>query len=427
MAKVSLGAVREHGELRSWLRNLFTVGACYDLWVVGMVITTLGPLVPFLMQDFGLTPAAVAVIFTARGIGYLVSVVGGGLVTDVYGRKVVVVSGALLIGTTLLVSTGGSSWHLVVALAAITGVGQGLIDGVANVIMTDMHRSNPGRALNFLHVWFGVGAFCAPLLAGWILDAGGSWTHVFWVVGVAALGLGALFVPFAYPTGAALGGTKAATQPKHSTKQDGQEGQSIPSTFQALAKFARSPMFLLMAAIMFLYNGVAGSIIGWVNTYLGALFNFSTMQASVTLSLYSAGILVGRLFMGVVVERIGYGLALLICSIGSFLSITLAVASPVSFLAAAGFAGTGLFFSGLFPTALAVGGTLFPGAMGTVSGLLVGAAALGSMVVPWFTGLLVDVMGMKLAMAANAVLLSGLAAAGIGAYTALRRRQAADA
>ena len=24
------------------------------------------------------------------------------------------------------------------------------------LIMTDMHRKNPGRALNFLHVWYGV-------------------------------------------------------------------------------------------------------------------------------------------------------------------------------------------------------------------------------------------------------------------------------
>lgn len=413
MVKAAATAIPEPVAPRR-LRVLFTIGACYDLWIVGLVITTLGPLVPSLMRHFSLTPAAVAVIFTARGIGYLLAVVAGGLAADLYGRKLVIVSGALLTGGSLLLSTLVQSWQVVVALATATGAGQGLIDGVSNVIVTDMHSRNPGRALNFLHVWFGVGAFCGPLLAGGILDRGGTWADVFEVVGIAALGLAGLFAPFGYPK------RPVSTKQREDTRTNG----SLQTTFRELS---RAPLFLIVASVMFLYNGVAGSIIGWVNTYLESLFGFTTISASLTLSMYSAGILVGRLLMGVVVERVGYGLALLVCSVGSFLSITLAVASPFGFLAAAGFTLTGLFFSALFPTALAVGGTLFPGMMGVVSGSLVGAAALGSMVVPWLTGVLVDWLGMKAAMFTNAALLAVLAVSGIQAHRALRQRTKDDA
>ncbi|NLV92539.1 MAG: MFS transporter [Firmicutes bacterium] len=414
MAKMSVTAREHRVQPPRWVRNLFTVGACYDLWIVGLVINTLGPLIPFFVRDFSLTPSAVAVIFTARGLGYLVSVIAGGLITDLYGRKVVVVSGGFFIAATLFLSIWVPSWNWILVLATITGVGQGLIDGVANVIMTDMHRKNPGRALNFLHVWYGVGAFVGPLMAGWVLNSGGSWSQVFGIVGVAALGLVAIFLPFPYPREYYLG---AEPDPSEESGQ----GQSQASLQQALLQFINHPTFLLVASIMFLHNGISGTVSGWANSYLGEIFAFSTMEASLTVSMFSAGILVGRLLMGVMVEQLGYGRTLLFGSLGSFVSILVAVLAPTGWLSAVGFTSTGFFLASIFPTGLAVAGTLFPGNMGAVSGLLVGAGALGSMLVPGLIGVLVDLIGMRPAMASSGLLLAGMAAAGIAVYKTLKR------
>jgi len=406
LRKAMQGSVGPHRkeEVSPGLRALFTAGACYDLLVIGLVITTLGPIVPFLMRHFELTPASVAVIFTTRGIGYLVSVIAGGFLADAYGPKRVVVSGGLCIGFSLLFTVLTKSWGLVVALSVVTGIGQGLIDSVANVIMTDMHRKSPGRALNLLHVWFGVGSFLGPLMAGWFLEGAENWRGVLAVVGAAGLVLAGMFGPFPYPE---FGRTeKAATQGKQGLK--------------VLRRFAGSPVYLALTAIAFLYNGVAGSIIGWVNVYLSSLFGFSTMAASMILSLYSAGILAGRALSGAFIEKLGYGRILLIGSVGSFLTLLLAVLSPAGWLAACGYALTGLFFSALLPTALAVGGTIFPGVMGAVSSSMVGAAALGSMVIPWVTGVLAEASSIRGAMGLNVFLLVFQALAGVLAYKRLR-------
>ena len=120
---------------------------------------------------------------------------------------------------------------------------------------------------------------------------------------------------------------------------------------------------------MFLHNGISGTVSGWANSYLGEIFAFSTMEASLTVSMFSAGILVGRLLMGVMVEQLGYGRTLLFGSLGSFVSILVAVLAPTGWLSAVGFTSTGFFLASIFPTGLAVAGTLYPGTMGAGRGL----------------------------------------------------------
>ena len=363
------------------LRSLTWI-AYLGLVLNGIMANIMGPVMPIIIQEYGLTLAAAGVVFTSQGVGRLVSVFLTGSWSDRVGRKPVVLLGAVLTCAGAALYGISGFWPGQIAGAAVFGSGLGMLDGIANALISDLYTERRGLALNRLHVFFGIGSLIGPLTAAFFLDVLDSWRALFLCVAVAAAGCFAFASRQAYPQ--AAGGEKLG-------REQLRAGRS---------RILASKEVWMLSGIMFTYNGVGHTIMGWVNTYLSGELAATVFTASLILTLYNVGITTGRMFWGNVSERIGYPATLLICSLGGFIFVTLGTLVQNLWLIGAFLALTGVFLAGIFPTAVACGTSLFPQMIGTVSGYMITAASLGSMLLPFLVGAFSDVVGLRVGMLA---------------------------
>lgn len=165
-----------------------------------------------------------------------------------------------------------------------------------------------------------------------------------------------------------------------------------------------NPLFLMLFAVSFLYNGTATSLVSWINTYLDQA-DFPIVLGAGMVSIFYLGLAVGRFTCGILSEKVGYARLILICAVGSLAFYPIAIYTSPPFLIALGVLLSGMFFSGLHPTSLAYANRLYPEIGGTVSSLLAIAMTLGAMSVPWITGFAADMIGFQMSFAINIGLL----------------------
>lgn len=360
------------------MANKLTTGGFMALFVVGIVITGLGPSLPFIVEHYDVTLGQAGLIFAVRSSGSILAVLLGGPLSDVLGRRAIVLTAGLLITLGNLAFALVSYWPLALAASFLLGIGLGCVDGSINPLIVDVNRENPGPALNMLHVFFGVGALVGPLVAGYLLQIG--WRCVFLFAGLC----GFIFLVYMY-----LQDFPRASNPEGIRRE-------------ALTGIFRSGVFWSLFVIMFIYSGVGGGLVGWMNTFLRGVFAFSTMAASLVLSSYHVGLTAGRLACSRLVKTLPHTLLLLGCGLGAFLVLLMAVVTTNSFLAILGFTLTGFFFSGLFPTSVAHASSLFPELTGTVSGLLITGSSIGMMTIPWLMGQVAERLSLRAGMGTGA-------------------------
>lgn len=376
-------------------KHLLTWNAHFSLVVIGIALTALGPTLPFIIQEYDLSLTAAGLVLTLVSLGRLISVFFSGGLSDRIGRKPVISLGTGLIALGALGYGSSPTWigHLLSAM--IVGAGVGMLDGGTNSLITDLYTEKRGFALNRLHVFFGVGALLGPLVAALLLNSLNSWRAVFWTVAAVGALCTLTSALLAYP---AISGSR---------KLSHQEVR------QAKRVFLTAREFWLLSGIMFMYTGIGNTITGWVNKFLGDELTATVLAASTVLALYNVGITVGRMICSYITERIGYPRTLLICAVGGFVFVSLAVLIRNLCWIAVSFWLSGVFLAGLFPTAVAYGTGLFPDLRGTLSGYLITSAALGGMVMPLIIGAFSDVVGLSLGM--TGITFFGLLLVGVAA------------
>jgi fucose permease len=366
-------------------RIAVTWNAYACILVIGMGTTIIGPVLPHIIAEYEISLTMVGALFTVLGFGRVLAVAFGGIVSDITGRKPFMLLGNILMVIGFLGFAWGHSWTLSLAFIFIAGIGMGFVDGGANAVIADIYPEKRGPALNRLHVFFGIGCLLQPSIAAVMLYYGACWRLVFTVTGIFILLLFLYTVFVKYP---------AATRHDVSTTTDRKLFRGFLTCWN----------FWLLGLILFIYTGVGTGIIGWINTYLEEMFEFSAAGASVVLALYNLGIVVGRMICSVVSGRLGYRNTLLSCAVGSTVSIGIATLATSGIGISTGYFLTGLFLTGLFPTAIAYGSDLFPKVIGSVSGVLITLSSLGSMLIPLLIGAIGDSYGLRFGMVSAGIL-----------------------
>ncbi len=101
------------------------------LWITYIVVflhrLSVGPLAPFLKENFGLTSAQVGLTMAAASMGYMVSIFPTGWVVDKIGAKWPIVVGTLIAGVSMLSVFFISSYIGLLILTSLTGMGCGFL------------------------------------------------------------------------------------------------------------------------------------------------------------------------------------------------------------------------------------------------------------------------------------------------------------
>jgi fucose permease len=340
-----------------------------------------GALWPELRPHYGLPHAALGLALAAMAAGYMMASILAGHAMLRLGIGGVL---ALSLAATAVAALGQSlapPWALFLGLATLAGFGGGAVDATLNTFAA-LHFAP--RQLNWLHACWGLGATLGPGLATGLLAAGLGWQ-----AGYAAVGLALAALALAF----------AATRHRW---QEGTDAGAMPPP-PALGTLRR-PMVRLQIVVFFLLAGIEASAGQWAATVLVEARGATPAFAAAAATLFWAALAIGRVGMGLVVDRLGAdrlvrGAAML----APFAALGFAAAPPGLDLVA--LATLAVALSPLFPTLVA----RTPARLGAATaihavGFQVAAATVGVAVLPGAIGLAVEAAGAGAAPACIAAL-----------------------
>lgn len=368
-------------------------GLAYVL--VGWRALLVPSLIRFVAPTFGQTDAGLGTYYLVTALAYGVGAVSAGRVIRRFSPRRTLPAAALLMAGGLVVQGFTGAWIVFAACGIVVSIGASSADVGLQALFLDLFPHARGRALNLLHVAYGVGALMAPLLLASLVGLGIPWQWLLTGSGIAV----AL---------AAVG--MAATVPKNpgATQTPGGHG-----TVEATGRSRRLPLFLLALAVSVVcYVAAESGVSDWLVRYLEAL---PIAQASLALTLFWTGIAGGRLIFARIGNRLdpqasASGLAL---AGGGLLAVAFLV--PVGDATPLLFGTVGLAFGPIFPLVVVAAGARMPGESATVTGTLVFAAVIGAVLYPPAIGFLSGTIGLQAAMFGTALLAVGC---GVMAWTA---------
>lgn len=353
-----------------------------EYFMVGVGAVLFAPLIPAIIDEFGLSLTVAGLLFPAMSLGGMAGGLGAGPIVDRYGTKPVVLTSIAASATGLFLTAASPTWLLVLVGFALLGLGQRALGTCLNTLVAKANPDQSGTYLNYLHAVYGTGALLAPLVIGLALMQDANWRWMFAVPGMMWLVFGVL-----------------AARPAYPDVNSGEKKRMAPSR-----AILRSPLFVMLFWVAFCYNGIAFSLLGWVKTYLDLAGTLHPFLSTSMISIFYVALTLGRFTCGMVARRIGYTGTILVCAAGTALTYPLVLFSELPLLFIPGVFCTGLFLSGLYPTALAIANQSFKERAGTVTGVLTMAMTAGSMLPPWWTGAIADLSSFRVAMGVNAVL-----------------------
>ena len=383
-------------------------------WAAFFLIGWCGVLVPSLVRQielrFGVDDAAVGVWYLLNSGAYAASSFSGGLLTERFGRRAVLSAAALLFAVGLFLCAAAPTWPVFLAGAVAMGGGAGAIDGGMNALVLAVASGRPGRALNLLHVFVGIGALSAPAIVGRLVDWGVPWERVLAGTGAACAAL----VVAVRLTGMPSGQRGQVRESSHE--------RPAPLTLHRATTSGSVPLLLLALAIGCYVAGEVG-VSNWIVRFLDAV-PFST--ATIGLSAFWAGLAVGRLVAAGLSDRMSHRAFASVAAVGTGLATILAVAAPTTELAILAFALAGVASGPVFPMIIAIGGELYPDRLAAATGTLTGAAVIGGTLYPPLIGLMSATFGIAAGLV-GAGLLSMLCALAILATGRVRAVREAGA
>jgi MFS transporter, FHS family, glucose/mannose:H+ symporter len=352
-------------------RTLFAI-ACLGMLAFGIVLTTLGAVLPSVIERFGIDTAVAGSLFLLMTFGILLGSVVFGPIVDRNGYK-----GMLLLATALIaiglegIAFAPSMAWLRVAVAFI-GFGGGIINGGTNALVADISAESRTAGLSLLGVFFGVGAVGVPFVLGSLL---GTFSYSSIIAAVGALVLAPFLITAATPF-------PAPKQP-----------QGFP--LAAAKGLVRDPVLLLMGLMLFLESGMEITVGGWTATFFKQELQIADQRALVYLSLYWLGMMLARIALGSVLRRATPTRVLMGCLTVGFVGALLLILTRDASVAAVGVFLLGVGFSATFPVVLGFVGDRYTQLSGTAFSIVIVMALTGGMLLPWLTGVLGASYGLR--------------------------------
>jgi fucose permease len=352
-------------------RSVFAA-ACLGMLVFGVVLTSLGALLPSLTARFGIDKAGGGSLLMLMSVGILLGSLVFGPAADRYGYK-----GLLLLSLALVlvglegIAFASSLGALRLSILAV-GVGGGVINGGTNALVADISTEGRTAGLSLLGIYFGIGAVGVPFALGSLLDDF-SYRALGAAIGLVAVLPLVLTAAIRFPL------------PK--------QARGVP--VRRAARLASDPVLLLLGAMLFLESGMEITVGGWTATYVQEQMGLAGPRALYFLSLYWFGMMLARLALGTALARAS-GTRVLPCSIGvALLGSLLLVTAPGLTMAGVGIFLTGAGLAAAFPVVLGLVGARWAELSGTAFSIALTMALVGGSVIPYATGVLGGLYGLR--------------------------------
>jgi FHS family glucose/mannose:H+ symporter-like MFS transporter len=391
------------------LKKLIWIG-CLSYFVIGLAHVVLGSILPVLLQHYDRSYSAGGELIFSQFGGFLAGVLVSPLLNRRYGKRgsILIATGLLLCAETAYAFLPPWGWMYVIAVAA--GFGFGMIDAVIGTIIFAAITEGTAVAMSRLEVLFGVGALLMPLAASPLIAAG-NWRLAFLIVAAFT------FVSLLFWAKSGFGPLQsvlderpsrlaAATAPAAATAATASKLRRLPY------KGKQWVLLGLFIVFFFLYVGTEMSLVNFMPAIFIAKLGMSEASAALTVTFFWLAMSAGRLFAGVVAERVSYRIYVLVSCFAALLLLAVFPFTEHRIAAFAVILLLGLFMSGIFSIALVFSSKLLPGAEESTPSIMIASGGIGGAVLPLLTGWSMDHMqiaqtsGLLAAFAAVLFLLS---------------------
>jgi fucose permease len=314
------------------------------------------------------------VIFTA---GYLASSFWSGRMMALMSVGSLLALSCLAAAVSLIGYAVSPAWWVMLALGAIAGLGAGGIDTGLNTFAAV--EFSP-RMVNWLHACYGVGAATGPIIMTRVLAANQPWQRGYAIVGCWQLLLAACF-----------GLTRRSWPPPTDS------ARLVTATRASNSSTLRLPIIWLSIAVFFLYTGIEAAAGVWAYTLFTESRGVSMMTAGLWVTVYWAGLTVGRLLAGVALGFVSANRLLIFHAVGMSAGAALIWLNATTLLSFLGLGLMGFSSASVFPSLIATTpGRLGPTHTSNGIGFQIAAAALGQSFLPAFTGVLAAKLGLEI-------------------------------
>ncbi|KAI1208067.1 MFS general substrate transporter [Annulohypoxylon truncatum] len=406
--------------------------AMFSFIVLGMLVSTLGVMVPQFEAYYHLTDLRVSSIFLVWPSGYVVASYLNGAIHSRFGRRGVAAVGPLFHVVMAAAAALHPPFPVLLVAMAVGSLGTGVLDGSFCAWAGGMRNANVVQG--FLHGSYSAGAAVGPFLAGTMLEVGRlpwyAWYYV--LLGASVLEAVALLLAFRFEDAASYRSTHTQDPDQDpllspASAQDPTSTSVSPSSKTAIFKHTAT----WICALYFLACvGTENAISGWIVVFMTRGGRSSPYLASLTSSLFWVGQAAGRVVLGALAnDRLGVRRATTVYLLAALVFEALFVASVrfiggIPAFAAAAIALLGFCLGPLFPSGVYVLARLLPREMhvGAVS-FVVLVGQVGGAVLPFALGALVEGLGIQVFQVVVFVLIL----ATLGIWLAFPRLPAADA
>lgn len=356
-------------------KNLILAICSFIFLLLGLVTAAIGPILPELAQNAGVSLSSIGLVFTAIFLGALVAQLVAGPLGDKIGQRMVILGGLLLLATGLLGIIFSRSLPVMLAFAFISGVGHGGVDLGENVFIALVFNGKSVSALNILNLFFGLGAFAGPALVSFSLQEWNNGLMVLWL----SLALIVLSVGLVLAMKVKDGQGRPAPAPA---------GKSAAASRRSVY---RSPILWALGLLILVYVGTENGMGGWTTTYMQRTAGMNIEAAALVAAWFWLAITAGRMVSAGLGLRLSSINILFISLAGAVAGSALMAASTgVESLSIAGVLLIGFSFGAIYPTVMATVTNQFQEEPGKAVSVVAAMGSIGGSLLPWAQGVALE-------------------------------------
>jgi fucose permease len=355
---------------QSYNSSLVFMAACLGILLFGIVLISLGSILPHLRDRFELSNLSTGSLLTILPFGLLIGSLLFGPFVDRYGYKILLLASGLMIFLGLEGIVYTSNIAILRIAVFLIGFGGGAINGGTNAMAADTAEGDRGARLSLLGVFFGVGALGVPLLLGLLTHILPYDKILFWI-GIFVLLSTISFLLIKFPP------------PK--------QPRGFP--IKEAGRLIKNPWIILTGFVLFIQSGMEGLANNWSTTFLQDNKEFLDQHALFSLTCLVAGMTTMRLILGWALHHMKSS-RVLIGSIGLSIAGSLLVLLADTHMATyAGMAILGAGLSACFPVVMGYVAGRYSGLSGTALSIVLVLALLGNMACNYGMGLMANAFG----------------------------------
>lgn len=345
--------------------NLVFYSACLGMLLFGMVMVTLGSILPLVVEKFNLDQIEAGSLVSILPFGILAGSLFFGPIVDRYGYKILLIACAIIV----LLGMEGIAYAEKAAMLNIAvfliGLGGGVLNGATNALVADISTETKGARLSLLGVFYGIGALGMPTILN-VLKNLFSTEGIIASIGGFILIAVILFSMVDFP------------KPKHA------QGFPIKEGIKLLKSFP----LLVAGFFLFFTSGMEGLANNWMTTYLENIRSLDQGKALFGLTSLAIALTVSRLLMGRILKIFTTGKVFFSGLLIGLLATLIIISSNNYPIILVGIILMGVSMSVGFPLMLGYVADIFPKLSGTAFSVVLVIALVGNMFINYSMGVI---------------------------------------